>query len=148
MVLMGAPGTGCSGSSVVARPDAPWSVCERGHNMPTALRDLRKQGRYSSRASECRLLVVIFTGDCGCSPKSGQTRPLTLLSGLQSGYAHIHRVFRIAVKVFGSGRDLCIWILDLKFSGWRIGPWLGFSSDQPESGMFQYNSKGGRTACG
>ncbi len=29
--------------------------------MPVALRDLRKQGRYSSRASECRLLVVIHT---------------------------------------------------------------------------------------
>jgi len=28
--------------------------------MPTSLRDLRKRGRYLSRASECRLLVVIF----------------------------------------------------------------------------------------
>jgi hypothetical protein len=31
MVLLDAPGTECSGSSVVARADAPWSVCERGH---------------------------------------------------------------------------------------------------------------------
>jgi len=83
-------------------------------------------------------LVVIFTGDCVCSPKSGQTRPLTLLSGLKSGYAHIQRVFRGAVQVFGSGWDLCIGILDLKFSGWPFGPWLGFSCDQPESKMFQY----------
>ncbi len=46
------------------------------------------------------------------------TRPLTLLSGLKSGYAHIQRVFRVAVKVFGSGRDLCIGIID---QAWRPG---------------------------
>ncbi len=47
------------------------------------------------------------------------TRPLTLLSGLKSGYAHIQRVFRVAVKVFGRGRDLHIGIgiIDLRFSG-------------------------------
>ncbi len=50
----------------------------------------------------------------------------------------MQRAFRVAVKVFVSGRDLCIGIIDLKFSGGRIGPWLGFSCDQPESEMFQY----------
>ncbi len=40
---------------------------------------------FNYKSSRARLLVVIFTGDCVCSPKSGQTRPLTLLSGLQSG---------------------------------------------------------------
>ena len=66
---------------------------------------LRNQGIPSTRETGSGLLVVIFTGDCVCSPKSRQTRPLTLLSGLKSGYAHIHRV---AVKVFVRGRDLCI----------------------------------------
>ena len=52
------------------------------------------------------LLVVIFTGDCVCSPKSGQTRPLTLLSGLQSGYAHIQRVFKAELVVFDNGMKI------------------------------------------
>ncbi len=44
-------------------------------------------------------------------------------------YENIQRVFRVAVKVFVSGRDLCIGILDVKFSGWRMGSWLGFLCD-------------------
>jgi len=75
--------------------------------MPTALTDFEgnKGDSFSQASEKCGLLVVICTGDCVCSPKSRQTRPLTLLSGLKSGYAHIHRV---AVKVFVRGRDLCI----------------------------------------
>ncbi len=40
MRRLDAPSTGCSGSSVVARADAPWSVPWGGNNILTPLRYL------------------------------------------------------------------------------------------------------------
>ncbi len=64
MVLLDAPGTGCSGSSVIARNDAPWSAPWSGNNMPTALTDFEgnKGDSFSQASEKCGLLVVIYTG--------------------------------------------------------------------------------------